>query len=261
VYPIANVPDGIAGTNTSPTGASTTLAVLGSTDVPLVAGSYCGFTPANPYPCCQNSPGQYGNCTGAAWEVAKARWNHQLPSWGNANRWADAARSAGYIVDVAPTAMSIGVNSVYPGHVGYITSVSGSNVTNYDQQCGAGYSGGYLSKTRPASYFNGGFIRAPIPTVNLLIWNGANQATNGGTLTVRRGPLGGPIKVDFGFGLLRSNVNAGSSSFVWTINGAVVSTAGTFSYTFNKAGSFAISSRVTNALGVSTTSSANVTIM
>jgi hypothetical protein len=156
--------------------------------------------------------------------------------------------------------MSIGVNSVYPGHVGYVTSVSGSSVTNYDQQCGAGYSGGYLTKTRQASYFNAGFIRAPIPTVNLLIWNGVSQATNGGTLTVKRGLLGAPVTVQFGFGLLRSNVNAGSSSFVWTINGAVVSTAGTFSYSFGRAGSFAVSSRVTNGLGVSTTTSATVTV-
>ena len=183
-------------------------------------------------------------------------------AWGNAGQWAAAATAAGYIVEPQPTVGSIGVSTIVsPGHVGPVQAVSGSYVTNYEQQCGAGLTGGYRTPNRPASYFNAGFIRAPIPTVNLLIWSGASQATNGGPLTARRGVLGAPATVQFGFGLLRSNVNRGSSSFQSTIAGVVASTSGTFTYRLSKPGSYTIVSRVTNGLGISTTATAAVKVL
>ncbi len=252
---------------------STAALATGSTDVPLVSKSYCGFSADNPYPCCQNSKSQFGNCTGAAWQKAKeAGWGNGSPgssgtglpgSWGDARNWASAAQAAGYIVDPTPSPKSIGIANNGPSlknHAAFVTAYTSTSVTTVDQQCGYNLQGGFFTASRPVTTFNAGYIRAPIPTVNVSLWSGSLSATNGGTLTVSRGMFGAPVTVNFGFSLLRSNVNKGPSTYRWTVGGATVSVAGTFSKSFSSPGTFPVSVTVTNGLGVSTTASATIVV-
>ncbi|MEQ1908135.1 MAG: CHAP domain-containing protein [Vicinamibacterales bacterium] len=257
-------------------GAEPTLARLsttanqtrGDTNVPLTSGAACLFDRDNPYPCCVNSPGQYGNCTGGAWQQMKAAgWGNGLPriSWGDARRWRAAALAAGYLVDSIPTLKSVGVANNGPtlsNHVAVVTAINGSQVTTIDQQCGYQLLGGNFTMTRSAASFNDGYIRAPIPLVNILVWSGATSTSNGGTLTVSRGLLGSPVTVNFGFSLLRANIDTGlrgPSTFAWTVSGSVVSTAGTFAKSFS-AGTYPVSVRVANGMGVTTIASATLVV-
>ncbi len=222
--------------------------------ITMVSGSYCGATAGDPYKCCVNSPGVYGNCTVGAWEQAKAYWKVLLPAWGDAGNWASYAQNNGFYVDTSPTKWSIGVS---PTHVAFVLQ-AGSTVTVYDQQCGFGFKGGYQTRPLSKSVFSRGFIRAPIPEVVVLIWSGANQIGNGGTLTVTRS--GGKVTVSFGFSLLRSNVTNGPSTFRWKIAGTTVSTSGQFNYTFAIAGSYPVQVTVTNTKGVQTKQTATVVV-
>jgi surface antigen len=236
----------------------------GDTNVPLVAKSLCGFGPDNPYVCCQNSPGQFGNCTGGAWQKAKeSGWGSLgagLPgSWGNAGpSWVTQAQSQGYLVDSMPTPKAIGVARTGT-HVFFVTDVSGTSFTTAEQNCGYLYPGGFLYLSRTTTAYAADYIRAPIPTVTVMLWSGATSSTNG-ALTVSRGLFGAPVTVSFGFSLLRSNVNKGTSTYLWTVAGAVVSTAGTFAKTFSTAGTFPVSVKVTNGMGVSTTVNATIVV-
>jgi hypothetical protein len=172
------------------------------------------------------------------------------------------------LVDSAaqPTVASIGVNNTYRdpsgvifGHVAFVTSVSGSMVTTREQQCGVGFTGGWLTKTRNASWFNAGFIRAPIPEVRLQVWNGAQAVGNGATLTVTRPLFSRSVNVSFGFSLLRSNAS-GSSTYRWAINSVLASTAGMFTRTFTAAGTYAVVVTVTNSVGVARQANAWVVV-
>ncbi len=227
--------------------------------------SLCLATAGNPYKCCANdiSKGYYGNCTLGAWELAKQYWqNIRLPYWGDAKDWAAKARAADFFVDAAPSKLSIGVGSSgeLGNHVAMVMALVGKDsVLVREQQCGPGYRGGFIERKRAIRQFTGGFIRAPIPEVKLYIWQGTSSIGNGGTLTVQRNLLG-KATVNFGFGTLRSNVNIGPSSYLWTIGANGTSTAGTFAQTFTLAGSYKVTARVTNAMGRSTTVSATVIV-
>ena len=88
-------------------------------------------------------------------------------AWGNAYSWDDAARSAGYTVDHAPEANTIGQVDGYPyGHVFWVESVNADgsiNVTEYNNSyatylySGDAHFGDFGSRTIPASdvgYYN-----------------------------------------------------------------------------------------------------------
>jgi len=107
--------------------------------------------------------------------------------------------------------------------------------------------------------FKGGFLGPPpAPTVVIVISQGANQVTNGGTIVVRLSE--GSAAVRFGFSTLRSNINEASCSHLWMVDGNVVSTAAAGLCRFTKPGAHAISVKVTNALNVSTTTRATVAV-
>lgn len=97
-------------------------------------------SPGNPYYCYRydqvNSSG--GNCTWLAWKYARENWGDPLGnfdpavrvSWGNANNWANAARSRGYVVDSLPARHTIAVSNTLHslGHVAWVESVDGDYV-------------------------------------------------------------------------------------------------------------------------------------
>lgn len=122
------------------------------------ASSCCGYSSSsNPYPCACSSKPSTGNCTWWAWKKAKDEWGKSLPSWGNAMYWASKAKSAGYPVKSTAASKTIGCNTWVAGygHVAWVQSVSGSNVSmsemNYCSTC-------KKDKTYPASWFDGGYI-------------------------------------------------------------------------------------------------------
>ena len=118
-----------------------------------------------------------------------------------------------------------------------------------------------LFNLRPASNFNAGFIRAPIPTVALSATSGSSHVGNGGVLTVKRGLLGlQPVSVNFSLGAWSSNFNLGSTSVRWTISGTTASTASAFTNSFSKPGAFLVQAIVTNGLGISTIASATIVV-
>jgi len=248
------------GLPTEPTPESST-APIAETElndgIQLVAGTYCGATSGDPYKCCVNSPGVYGNCVLGAWEQAKKYWGIKLSAWGDAGKWASAASASGFYVDSSPSKWSIGVGAT---HVAFVLSGNSSTVSVYEQQCGFGFPGQYRSRDRPTSTFSQGFIRAPIPEVILLIWNGTNEIGNGGTLTVKRALTTGKVTVSFGFSRLRPNVTTGGSTFQWKFGGSTVSTAGKFDYVYSAKGTYSVSATVTNTMGVKTTQTATVVV-
>lgn len=94
----------------------------------------------NPYPCCSN----VGNCTFAAWEMAKQSWGSPISTgtWGNAGQWFTAAQNQGYPTSPTPALFSLAVSTTAAppyGHVGLVTAVNGPannlKVTLYDQWC------------------------------------------------------------------------------------------------------------------------------
>jgi len=230
--------------------------------------SSCGFDADNPYPCCINGPAEYGNCTGAAWQHMKtAGWGSGLPlvSWGDAREWRASAIAAGYLVDSIPSVKAVGVANDGPtlaNHVAFVTAINGTRVTTIEQQCGHMLVGGDFTVTRQVTAFNDGYIRAPIPTVTMRVRSGALSASNGGTLTVFRGATGADVSVNFGFNRLQPNINTrlkGPSTVVWMVNNAAVSTATTFIKTLGP-GSYSVTVRVTNGMGVATTARAVVDV-
>ena len=240
----------------------------GETRLSFASPLSCRFDADNPYPCCVNSPGEFGNCTGAAWQQMRAAgWGSGLPrvSWGDARNWRRAATAAGYLVDSAPSPKAVGVANDGPtleNHVAFVTGIKGTRVTTIEQQCGYLLAGGWFTMTRQAATFNDGYIRAPIPTVAIHVWTGALSASSAGKLTVSRGASGTEVTVNFGFSRFHANINTGvkgPSRFAWTINGAPVSTAGTFSKALGR-GRHSVSVSVTNAMGVATIAHAVVVV-
>lgn len=110
----------------------------------------------NPYPCCDND----GNCTWYAWHSACCHWGMALPGWGNAKTWAQyAAANANFEVlpNPVPGAIACRTSGTY-GHVAYVVSVSGANITVEEENCCSTCAGGVRTWTYAASYFDGGFI-------------------------------------------------------------------------------------------------------
>lgn len=90
----------------------------------------------------------YGYCT---WYVASRR---SVPSfWGNANAWYSNAQISGYSVGSVPRPGAIAwTGAGYYGHVAYVESVSGGNVTVSEMNWNGGW-GRVSSRTVPASSF------------------------------------------------------------------------------------------------------------
>jgi len=120
----------------------------------------CQCSANNPYPCCDNGGGNYGNCTWWAWESACCNWAYGLPGWGNANTWDDYAQAnPDFNVQSTPVVGSIACrNSGTWGHVAWVTGVSGSTVTVTEMNCCSGCNNGVRTWTYQASYFDGGYI-------------------------------------------------------------------------------------------------------
>ncbi|MBF0290517.1 MAG: carboxypeptidase regulatory-like domain-containing protein [Nitrospinae bacterium] len=132
-------------------------------------------SPGNPQGCCNNLTGQFpgtdGNCTWWAWAQAKTNWGISLPMRKHASTWANEAKKPGSGLTVLsptnPAANTIAVKLVgdgYPrGHVAWVTSVDGDSVTYSEMNCIKALPGkplhrGVEEKTKPSSFFTGGFI-------------------------------------------------------------------------------------------------------
>ena len=103
---------------------------------------------SNPYPDIHgNYPGNNSNCTWYAWQRTKEKLGVELPAWGNAKSWYDNAKKAGYSVSSTAAVNRIvvyGASSVNSyGHVAFVESVSGNNMTITE----GGYLGGYNKRT------------------------------------------------------------------------------------------------------------------
>jgi surface antigen len=110
----------------------------------------------NIYPCCPNG----GNCTWWAWESVCRNWHVGLVNWGNANTWAGHANTdPNYDVLGYPVVGSIATRkSGNFGHVAWVTSISGGNVTVTEENCCVGCSPGLRTHTYAASYFDSGYV-------------------------------------------------------------------------------------------------------
>ena len=94
----------------------------------------------NYYVCCGTAPHD-GDCTFAAWELAKEYWGFPLPPWSDAGTWYDSAQTAG--IPTSPTvalfSLAVSKTASKSGHVGLVTAVKGPAnnriVTLYEEQC------------------------------------------------------------------------------------------------------------------------------
>lgn len=87
---------------------------------------------ANPYAKpTEKGSGYSGQCTWYAWGRTREVTGIELPWSGAAYKWIEAAESAGYAVDMSPSANSIAVWQIDPlnGHVAFVESVRGDSVT------------------------------------------------------------------------------------------------------------------------------------
>lgn len=88
----------------------------------------------------QSDPWRYDvrNCTSyVAWRVHQEN-GVDIPGWGNANNWDNAAAKAGYKVVSNPIVGSIAVWEGYFGHVAFVTAVNADGSVNIDQYNKAG---------------------------------------------------------------------------------------------------------------------------
>lgn len=119
----------------------------------------CGAS--NPFPCCDG----VGNCTWHAWHAACCNWGKNIPPRGNANTWrASFLANSDYEVvsSSSPKAGDVAMSgSGGYGHVAYVISVSGDNVTVTEQNCPvSGYAGsGLRTKTYAKTFFTHGYAR------------------------------------------------------------------------------------------------------
>ena len=113
----------------------------------------CGAN--NPYPCCDNG----GNCTWWAWEAACCNWGVGLPGWGNANQWVgNANANASYSVLSYPVTNAVSCRTLGTyGHVAFVTSVSGPNISVTEENCWGNY--GMRAWNYAASFFQGYITR------------------------------------------------------------------------------------------------------
>lgn len=88
----------------------------------------------------QSDPWHYDvrNCTSyVAWRVHRDT-GINIPGWGNANNWDNAAARKGYKVDTTPAVGSIAVWEPRLGHVAYVTQVAANGSVTVDQYNKAG---------------------------------------------------------------------------------------------------------------------------
>ena len=165
----------------------------------LVLGSYAPIGGAvdyctgqssigNPFDC-----GSYGNCTWWAAKKAKDKWGiswSQLPATStprHAMYWDDQAinKPTLYQVSTTPAANTIGVIEANRpgagsyGHVAWIESVSGGNVTFTQMDYFGTYGTGVSTKTKPASYFSSYIYRKGTVTPPVVNYDGQNPSTTG----------------------------------------------------------------------------------
>lgn len=98
--------------------------------------------------------GTYANCTWTAWQKAYEATGIALPNWGNAVDWLNAAKVGGFSTGTTPREKSIAVwrwNPWGPGHVAYVTKVSGNKIYvqegGYDSGRGKGYHEGWANSS------------------------------------------------------------------------------------------------------------------
>ncbi len=72
---------------------------------------------------------EIANCTYVAWQQAHDRLGIELPIWGNAGLWYGKAQSDNYPTGTTPKVNSIVCYSGSPGHVAFVTAVSGNQIT------------------------------------------------------------------------------------------------------------------------------------
>ncbi len=95
------------------------------------------YSSGNCYPCCSA-----GNCT---WWCRYKRTDIANCGWGNAKEWIASAQSAGFPTGSTPLVGSIMVMDAYEcyaasyGHVAYVESVNGSNITVSEMGCESWY--------------------------------------------------------------------------------------------------------------------------
>jgi surface antigen len=131
-------------------------------ETPRTCGSLTST--GNPYICCSSK----GNCTFAAWEMAKRHWGFSIStdSWGNAGLWFNKARNLGFPTSPTPALFSLAVSTTSGdsrGHVGIVTAVNGPannlKVRLYDQWCDQKDIGFY--DWGASSFYSGGYILNP----------------------------------------------------------------------------------------------------
>ncbi|MBW2458093.1 MAG: CHAP domain-containing protein, partial [Deltaproteobacteria bacterium] len=137
----------------------------------------CGAN--NPYPCCDNGGGNFGNCTWWGWHSACCNWAYGLPGWGNANTWASEANlHQDFSVVGSPVVGSIACRDIGTyGHVAWVTGINGSNVQVTEMNCCQGCNNGMRTYTYAASYFTGGYI---VNNTNCQCQNGDTQTQDCG---------------------------------------------------------------------------------
>lgn len=114
-------------------------------DKPVAELSYVGY-PLAPQGTYANSY-DWGNCT--AYVASRIR----VGNWGNANNWANAARSEGIPVSQTPIVGSIAQSTAgYFGHVAVVVSVGAGTVTVDEMNVES--LGAVDEATYPISYFN-----------------------------------------------------------------------------------------------------------
>ncbi len=127
----------------------------------------CSCGVSNPFPCCSNG----GNCTWWVWHKVCCVWGEEaakeIVNWKtprNAHNWNDNGRARNskiFTVKDNPSPNTIAVKEATTnnpwGHVAWVKSVDGNNITVTEMMCDVSWSG-VREHTYPKSYFNGGFI-------------------------------------------------------------------------------------------------------
>ncbi len=128
----------------------------------------CSCGAYNPFPCCSG----IGNCTWWAWHKICCNWgeeaakeiayNWELPR--HAKNWNNRAQNSSiFTVSNTPAPGTVAVQEAnsgndYYGHVAWVESVNGNEVTVTEMMWCVSFSGGYRTKTYDKSDFDGGYI-------------------------------------------------------------------------------------------------------
>lgn len=159
------------------------------TKAPFVGGKGGGVDPGNDYPSrWANAPQdsvldpwkEYNReCTSfVAWAL-HSRNGFDMPFYANANRWGPEAQKRGFVVNSIPAVGSVAwSNTGVYGHVAYVVSVSGSNVTV--EEYNFLVRGGYDKRVVSANAFTG-FIHFQDPVVPTLAPTSTPSSSSGTT--------------------------------------------------------------------------------